>query len=40
MLRVEIRVRTSPTDYQPIKQLYLLRFDGKQWMPLETLTGG
>jgi branched-chain amino acid transport system substrate-binding protein len=28
-----VRVTTSPTDYRPIKQLYLIRFDGKFWMP-------
>jgi branched-chain amino acid transport system substrate-binding protein len=39
MLRPGIRVRTSPTDYQPIKQLFLLRFDGKQWAPLDTVAG-
>lgn len=39
MLRPGIRVKTSPTDYQPIKQLFLLRFDGKQWTSLDTLAG-
>jgi branched-chain amino acid transport system substrate-binding protein len=34
MLRPGIRVTTSPTDYQPIKQLYLIRFDGHDWAPL------
>jgi branched-chain amino acid transport system substrate-binding protein len=33
MLMPGIRVTTSPTDYRPIKQLYLVRFDGKYWMP-------
>ncbi len=33
MLMPGIRVTTSPTDYRPIKQLYLVRFDGKFWMP-------
>ncbi|MGC1384252.1 MAG: ABC transporter substrate-binding protein [Candidatus Acidiferrales bacterium] len=32
MLLPEIRVTTSPTDYQPIKQLYLTRFDGAHWV--------
>ena len=40
MLRPGIRVTTSPTDYQPIKQLYLIRFNGKDWMPLGTPAGG
>jgi ABC-type branched-subunit amino acid transport system substrate-binding protein len=31
MLRPGIRIKTSPTDYRPIKQLYLIRFDGKDW---------
>jgi branched-chain amino acid transport system substrate-binding protein len=26
-----IRINTSPTDYNPIKQVQLQRFDGKQW---------
>jgi branched-chain amino acid transport system substrate-binding protein len=33
MLRPGISVRTSPTDYQPIKQLFLIRFDGREWVP-------
>ena len=35
MLRPGIRITTSPTDYQPIKQLFLIRFDGKDWVSLE-----
>jgi ABC-type branched-subunit amino acid transport system substrate-binding protein len=27
-----IRINTSPTDYFPIKQLQLMRFDGKRWV--------
>jgi branched-chain amino acid transport system substrate-binding protein len=38
MLRPGIRVTTSPTDYQPIKQLYLIQFDGKQWQPIGPVT--
>jgi hypothetical protein len=34
MLRPGIRIRTSPSDYQPIKELFLVRFDGKAWDPL------
>lgn len=34
ILRPGIRIRTTPTDYQPIKDLYLVRFDGKDWVPL------
>ncbi len=33
MLRPGIRVTTSPTDYQPIKQLFLIQFDGHDWAP-------
>ena len=29
MLRPGIRITTSPTDYQPIKQLFLIQFNGK-----------
>ena len=39
MLLPGIRVRTSPTDYQPIKDLYLVRFNGKDWLPVQTVTG-
>jgi branched-chain amino acid transport system substrate-binding protein len=34
MLRPGIRITTSASDYQPIKELYLVRFDGQDWMPL------
>jgi branched-chain amino acid transport system substrate-binding protein len=34
MLRPGIRVTTSPTDYQPIKHLFLIRFDGQDWTPV------
>jgi branched-chain amino acid transport system substrate-binding protein len=34
MLRPGIRITTSPTDYQPIKQLFLIRFDGQDWAPI------
>jgi len=27
-----IRINTSPTDYDPIEQLQLMRFDGKEWV--------
>jgi branched-chain amino acid transport system substrate-binding protein len=37
MLRPGIRITTSPSDYQPIKQLYLIRFNGKEWTPLTRL---
>jgi branched-chain amino acid transport system substrate-binding protein len=34
MLQPGIRVTTSPTDYQPIKQLFLIRFNGREWLPI------
>ncbi len=34
MLRPGIRVKTSPEDYQPIKQLFLIRFNGRSWSQL------
>jgi branched-chain amino acid transport system substrate-binding protein len=37
MLRPGIRITTSQNDYQPIKQLYLIRFNGKDWAPLKQL---
>jgi branched-chain amino acid transport system substrate-binding protein len=39
MLRPGIRVRTSRDDYQPIKELFLIKFNGKSWIPLGRATG-
>jgi branched-chain amino acid transport system substrate-binding protein len=39
MLRPGIRVTTSATDYQPIKQLFLIQFDGKDWVPFGKVIG-
>ena len=39
MLRPGIRVQTSPTDYQPIKQLFLIRFNGREWTPFGATIG-
>ena len=39
MLRPGIRITTSPTDYRPIKQLYLVKFDGKNWIPFGGVIG-
>jgi len=39
MLLPGIRVTTSKTDYQPIKQLYLIRFNGKSWDPIGGVIG-
>ena len=35
MLRPGVRVSTSASDYQPIKQLSLIQFNGQAWGPLE-----
>ena len=35
-----VKVNTSATDYQPIRQFVMFRFDGKEWVPFtELLTG-
>jgi branched-chain amino acid transport system substrate-binding protein len=34
MLSPGIRITTSPTDYQPIKQLFLIQFNGHDWVPI------
>ena len=35
MLLPGVTLSTSPTDYAPIKKIYLRRFDGKRWAALE-----
>jgi len=39
MLSPGIKITTSPSDYQPIKQLYLIRFDGQAWNPIGSPIG-
>jgi branched-chain amino acid transport system substrate-binding protein len=39
MLRPGIRITTSPTDYRPIKQLLLVRFNGQDWEGIGDITG-
>jgi len=39
MLLPGIRVNTSPTDYQAVKQLQLVQFDGKRWIRFGELLG-
>ena len=39
MLRPGIKITTSPTDYRPIKQLFLIQFDGKDWVPFGNVIG-
>ena len=34
MMLPGIKLNTSPTDYTPIKQMHLRRFDGKTWVRL------
>ena len=35
MLLPGIVVNTSPSDYLPIKDMQMVRFDGTQWVPFE-----
>ena len=35
-----IRINTSPTDFYPIKQVQLMRFDGKTWVRFGELMSG
>jgi branched-chain amino acid transport system substrate-binding protein len=39
MLLPGIKLTTSPSDYFPIKQLQLVRFDGTRWVPFGDLIG-
>ena len=39
MMLPGIRVNTSPTDYQAVKQIQLVRFDGKRWVRFGELLG-
>jgi branched-chain amino acid transport system substrate-binding protein len=34
LLRPGIKITTSPTDYRPIKQLFLVQFNGTEWVAL------
>jgi branched-chain amino acid transport system substrate-binding protein len=34
-----IRINTSPTDFYPIEQVQLARFDGKRWVPFGEVLG-
>jgi branched-chain amino acid transport system substrate-binding protein len=40
MLLPGITLNTSPTDYSPIKQMQLQRFDGTSWVPIGGISGG
>ena len=39
MLLPGVVINTSPTDYRPIKQMRLVRFDGRTWQPVSDLIG-
>jgi ABC-type branched-subunit amino acid transport system substrate-binding protein len=39
MLLPGIRVNTSPTEYRPIRQMQILRFDGHRWGPVGNIAG-
>ena len=39
MLLPGVTINTSATDYDPIKQLQLMRFDGKEWVRFGEVTG-
>jgi branched-chain amino acid transport system substrate-binding protein len=39
MLRPGVRIKTSASDYQPIKELFLVRFNGKEWEPFGPVIG-
>jgi branched-chain amino acid transport system substrate-binding protein len=40
MLLPGIKVNTSPTNYYPVQQMQLMRFDGKQWVRFGDLVRG
>jgi branched-chain amino acid transport system substrate-binding protein len=40
MLQPGILINTSPTDYEPVKQLRLVRFDGETWAPFGEVMEG
>jgi hypothetical protein len=35
-----VKINTGPTDYQPIEQMQLRRFDGQNWIVFGDLLGG
>jgi branched-chain amino acid transport system substrate-binding protein len=40
MLLPGIEINTSPTDYHPIRQLHMMRFDGENWVLFGELMNG
>ncbi len=39
MLLPGVAVNTSPTDFRPLKQMRLVRFDGQTWQSFSELIG-
>jgi branched-chain amino acid transport system substrate-binding protein len=39
MLLPGVKINTSATDYDPITQLQLMRFDGKEWVRFGEVVG-
>ncbi|HYM85267.1 MAG TPA: ABC transporter substrate-binding protein, partial [Pseudoxanthomonas sp.] len=39
MLLPGVSINTSPTDYDPVKQLQLMRFDGREWVRFGEVIG-
>jgi branched-chain amino acid transport system substrate-binding protein len=39
MLYPGITATTSPTDYFPLEQFQMFRFDGKDWLPFGPVEG-
>lgn len=35
-----VRVKTSPTDFYPIEQLQMMRFDGQRWVHFGNIVDG
>ena len=40
MLLPGIKVSTGPTDHMPVKQMQMMRFDGKQWVRFGDVMSG
>jgi len=38
MFRPGIKITTGPADYQPVKQLFLIQFNGQDWAPIGAVT--
>jgi branched-chain amino acid transport system substrate-binding protein len=39
MLLPSITINTNPTDYYPLEQMQLMRFDGKRWVRFGEVLG-